>query len=275
TFNSYITARPGEVLTQSFTGCSYSSGYWSVAVGNFPTAWSAGEVLRTEVSNMTNGETNSVDVIMTSAGSDAAPDLNLDPVVPVELSSFNVHLEPGQVRLEWTTETETNNFGFEILRKKNNSHFEKIGFVPGHGTSSLHHYYRYVDNKLSGGTYYYQLKQIDTDGSFELSETKTVLFDKSMEYQLEKNYPNPFNPETTINYQIGVDQKGLVEVKLLIYNSQGELVRTLVNEAQPEGFHVVKWDGHDNFGNEVTAGLYFGKLTTKNYVSTLKMIYMK
>lgn len=275
TFNSYITTRPGEVLTQSSTGCGYSSGYWAVSVGNFPTAWSVGEVLRVEVSNTANGEIGSVETVMTSAGNDQATDLHLDPTVPVELSSFNVNIIQGSIFLEWTTETETNNLGFEILRRKNNSQFEKINFVPGYGTSSLRHCYRYVDSKLSGGTYFYQLKQIDTNGSFEFSETKSVLLDKSITFLLEKNYPNPFNPETTISYQIGEDQAGLVEVKLLIYNSIGVLVRTLVNEAQPAGSYMAKWDGLDNSGNELSAGLYFGKLITKSYVSTLKMLYLK
>jgi len=86
TFNSYIATRPGEVLTQNSTGCSYSSGYCNVAVGNFPTAWQVGDVLHTDVTNTSNGETGSVEVTMTSAGSDAAPDLYLAGAAGITVS---------------------------------------------------------------------------------------------------------------------------------------------------------------------------------------------
>lgn len=275
TFNSFITSRPGEILTQSSTGCSYSGGYWSVAVGNFPTAWSVGDVLRTQVTNTLNGETGSVDVTMTSAGSDAASDLHLDPIVPVELSSFNVHFDLGQVRLEWTTETETNNIGFEIQRQENGAEFERIGFVAGAGTTTSHRSYRYVDAKVSGGTYCYRLKQIDANGSFEFSDIRTVTLAAPVDYKLEKCFPNPFNPETTINYQVGQDENGLVAVRLLIYNSRGELVRTLVNQTQSPGQHTATWNGRDDSGNLLSSGLYLGKLITPKSVSAIKMLYMK
>ena len=77
-FESYVTTRPGEVLTESSTGCSYSGGYWSVGVGNFSTAWSVGEVLQTNVHNLVNGETGSVQVALTDAGSDEADALILN-----------------------------------------------------------------------------------------------------------------------------------------------------------------------------------------------------
>jgi hypothetical protein len=275
TFNSYIITRPAEVLTQSSYGCSYSSGYWNVAVGNFPTPWAVGDVLRTEVTNIVNGETGAVEVTMTSNGSDAAPDLHLDPVVPVELSSFQVSLVQGQVHLEWATETETNNLGFEIQRHGSDTNFERVGFVAGHGTTTSQQKYQYVDGSVSGGTYYYRLKQIDTDGSFEFSETKVVTLAAPTEFRLEKCFPNPFNPETTIHYRIGQDELGLVPVKLLIYNSAGQLVRTLVDAAQTSGEHAVTWNGQDDAGQVLSSGLYLGKLITPRYVSAIKMLYMK
>ena len=153
TFISYIKTRPGEKLTESSTGSDYSTGYWSVSVGNFPTAWSVGDVLRTEVTNTANGETGSIELTMTNEGGDAAPDLHLESVVPVELSSFEAIAKQGQVILTWTTESETNNMGFEILKKQQNTDFVKIGLVPGHGTSTVHHKYSYVDDELTSGIF--------------------------------------------------------------------------------------------------------------------------
>lgn len=274
-FNSYIITRPSEVLTESSYGCSYSSGYWNVAVGNFPTPWAVGDVLRTEVTNTVNGETGAVEVTMTSNGSDAAPDLHLDPVTPVELSSFQVSLVQGQVHLEWVTETETNNLGFEIQRHGSDANFERIGFVAGHGTTTLQQRYQYVDGNVAAGTYYYRLKQIDTDGAFEFSETKVVTLAAPTDFRLEQCFPNPFNPETTIHYRIGQDEMGSVPVKLLIYNSAGQLVRTLVDAAQVSGEHTVTWNGQNDAGQVLSSGLYLGKLITPKYVSAIKMLYMK
>ena len=273
TFISYITSRPGEVLMESSTGSDYSSGYWSVSVGNFPTAWSVGDVLRTEVTNTANGETGSVEVTLTDANSDGAPDLHLEPVVPVEFSSFGAMAKQGQVTLTWTTESETNNLGFEILKKQQNNNFVKIGFVQGHGTSTIHHNYSYVDDKLTNGTYYYQLKQIDADGSFHLSEIKSVIVSLPSDFGLLQNYPNPFNSETMIRYQVG--QQSPINVELRIYNSFGQLVRTLVNEQQVSGKYSVLWDGRDNLRNTVCSGIYISRLITRNHISNLKMIYIK
>jgi hypothetical protein len=273
TFNSYIKSRSSEVLTQSSTGCDYSSGYWSVAVGNFPTAWSVGDVLSIDVINTINGETGLIEVTMTSAGGDAAPDLRLEPVVPVELSSFSAMMKQGQVTLAWTTETEANNLGFEIFRKQQNDGFLKIGFVQGHGTSTVRHNYSFVDDQLANGTYYYQLKQIDHNGSFHLSETKSIIVSLPSDFGLLLNYPNPFNSETMIHYRVSLQDPANVE--LYIYNSLGELVRILVNEQQASGKYTVVWDGRDYNGNMMSSGIYIGRLIMRNHFSNLKMIYMK
>jgi len=274
-FISYFVERPGEVKTETSIGCSYSGGYWSVAVGNFPTVWSIGDVLRTEVTNIVNGETGTVDVVMTDAGSDAADDLYLEPTVPVELCSFAVIIQEGNAVLEWSTESETNNFGFEIQRKGIGQNFKKVGFVPGHGTTTSLHHYKFTDTELPAGTYFYRLKQMDHDGSFEFSDAKSVVLSIPSGYVLEQNFPNPFNAETVLRYQINQNWEDAVEVKLLVYNSLGELVRTLVNECQSTGKYSVTWDGRDNNGISVSSGIYISRLITKNHLSNLKMIYMK
>lgn len=276
TFVAYITSRPGETQTQASTGSSYSGGYWSVACGDFATAWSAGDVLRVDVTNVTNGETGTVEVTLTTTtGSDGADDLHLELVVPVELASFNAVAVDDKIDLNWATESESNNFGFEIQRKSESDEFAKIGFVPGNGTTTTPQSYSYSDASVKTGTYYYRLKQIDHDGSFEFSSEQKVVLSTPTEFKLEKNFPNPFNPETTISYQIGNSPAGASDVTLNIYNSLGELVRTLVNSRQTAGHYSVTWDGRDYNGNVVGTGIYFGRLVTRNQISTLKMMYMK
>jgi hypothetical protein len=89
--------------------------------------------------------------------------------------------------------------------------------------------------------------------------------------QLGNNYPNPFNPTTTISYNIAKEGK----VDLAIYNLKGQLVKTLVSAEQTAGLHDVTWNGEDNTGRKVSSGLYLYKLSTSDFNSTKKMILLK
>jgi hypothetical protein len=89
---------------------------------------------------------------------------------------------------------------------------------------------------------------------------------------LFNNYPNPFNPATTIRYGI----KERAHVSLKIYNAAGQLVRTLIDEVQaPDEVKPVEWDGSNNAGQTVSSGVYFYKLVTKNFSLTKKMVFLK
>ncbi|MCK4655094.1 MAG: T9SS type A sorting domain-containing protein, partial [Candidatus Cloacimonetes bacterium] len=85
------------------------------------------------------------------------------------------------------------------------------------------------------------------------------------------SYPNPFNPETTISYQLTADSK----VSLSIYNVKGQKVNTLVNEILPAGEHSVIWNGKDSNGNQVSSGIYFYKLKAGDYQKVKKMLLLK
>ncbi|MDD4147453.1 MAG: carboxypeptidase regulatory-like domain-containing protein, partial [Candidatus Cloacimonetes bacterium] len=88
---------------------------------------------------------------------------------------------------------------------------------------------------------------------------------------LNGNYPNPFNPETTISFSVMNDGP----VNIDIYNVKGQLVRTLVKDVKAAGDHTVVWKGTDNNGRAVSSGVYYYKMTTGKYSSTKKMILMK
>ncbi|OGG50092.1 MAG: hypothetical protein A3F84_02590 [Candidatus Handelsmanbacteria bacterium RIFCSPLOWO2_12_FULL_64_10] len=86
-----------------------------------------------------------------------------------------------------------------------------------------------------------------------------------------KNYPNPFNPSTTISYTLPEAST----VRLTIYNILGQQVRTLINNRQAAGIHAVQWDGHDDAGRSVASGLYFYRLTAGEFTQTQKMLLLK
>ncbi|MDD3577485.1 MAG: carboxypeptidase regulatory-like domain-containing protein, partial [Candidatus Cloacimonetes bacterium] len=88
---------------------------------------------------------------------------------------------------------------------------------------------------------------------------------------LNGNYPNPFNPETTISYDI----KDASQVSLEVYNLKGQLVRSLVNQNQNSGRYRVVFDGRDSKGNPLSSGIYLYRLNTGSYTSTRKMMLME
>ena len=90
-------------------------------------------------------------------------------------------------------------------------------------------------------------------------------------FVLMQNYPNPFNPSTTIQYAISSEQF----VTLKIFNSVGQLVKTLVDGNMNKGYHQVTWDATDNSGNKLSSGVYFYKLTTGTFNQVNKMLLMK
>jgi flagellar hook assembly protein FlgD len=91
------------------------------------------------------------------------------------------------------------------------------------------------------------------------------------EFGLAQNFPNPFNPTTTITYQL----PHASDVTLNIFNALGQHVRTLVNGVQEPGFYEQYWDGCDESGQQVSSGIYFYRLTAGEFSRTKRMVLMK
>ncbi|MCK6561945.1 T9SS type A sorting domain-containing protein, partial [bacterium] len=91
------------------------------------------------------------------------------------------------------------------------------------------------------------------------------------QYGLSQDYPNPFNPETTIEYQ--VPQAGRVSLK--VYNLLGHEIRTLVDQDMPAGYHRVKWDGRSESGQKLESGVYLYRLRAGEFAETRKTLLLK
>jgi hypothetical protein len=85
------------------------------------------------------------------------------------------------------------------------------------------------------------------------------------------NYPNPFNHATTIRYELPAS----CDVNLTVYNPMGQHIRTMVDENQPAGVHLIHWDGRDDAGIEVSHGVYFYRLRAGAHVEVNKILYVK
>ncbi len=91
-----------------------------------------------------------------------------------------------------------------------------------------------------------------------------------------RNYPNPFNPETTISFQFSNEQNQQNEqTKLEIYNIKGQKIKQLISKQLPAGQHSVVWNGTDNSGKPITSGIYFYRIKSANSVKMNKMILLR
>jgi hypothetical protein len=90
-------------------------------------------------------------------------------------------------------------------------------------------------------------------------------------FGLSQNYPNPFNPTTRIEYSVPNSS----DVQVRIFNTLGEIVRTLVNGYKEAGIYSVKWDGTNDAGQRVASGVYYYQLNSRNLLSTRQMLLLK
>jgi hypothetical protein len=101
-------------------------------------------------------------------------------------------------------------------------------------------------------------------GITEETELPTIL-------NIISNFPNPFNPSTTIQYELSIASK----VKVVIYNMLGKEIIQLYQGKKEPGVHMLGWDGFDSFGNLVSAGIYLYQIQAGQYIQTKKMVLLK
>ena len=189
------------------------------------------------------------------------------PPLPVELSSFSASIIDEGVKLIWVTETEVNNYGFEVERQVSidqltAGNWARIGFVEGNGNSNSPTDYSFIDDEVTSGKYAYRLKQIDNDGTFEYSKIIEINVNSPLEFELNQNYPNSFNPSTTIKFSLPTTSS----VKLSVFNILGEEVQILMNETKEAGIYTINFNAA-----ELNSGIYFYKLETRNFLRVKKM----
>lgn len=110
-----------------------------------------------------------------------------------------------------------------------------------------------------------------SDADLEAEENITELRQLPDSFALLQNYPNPFNSTTAIRYHLQED----AHVVMKIYNARGEEVKTLIDGFQSRSIHTIYWDGRDNFGTSVAAGVYVYQITAGSFVSSKKMVVLK
>lgn len=193
--------------------------------------------------------------------------------LPVEISSFTCIINNSSVNLKWLTLSEVNNSGFNVQRRgpQNFSGTEidwkEIGFVQGNGTTVISHTYSFEDQDIQPGKYSYRLKQTDYNGNFEYFNLDTdVEIYAPLNFVLDQNFPNPFNPNTVIKYQLPVN--GFVSLK--IYDIRGNEIKRLVNTDQNAGTYKIEFSG-----GSLSSGVYYYKIEAESFSKTMKMLLVK
>ena len=216
------------------------------------------------------------------------PAVNGDHTLPVEISSFEGSADYARNSLFWTTESEINSQGFRIWRAETSG--DEVlpaltAFYPvadwngdsgllGHEYSNEIHNYSWTDTNVEAGMWYvYRLEAVDLDGTSEFQEELVWIeaLTPPSDLSLEPNYPNPFNPTTTISFVL--PQSG--QVHLAVYNLQGQLVRTLISDQLSWGRHSVVWDSRNERGAELASGTYIYLLDTPSGRQVRRMLLLR
>ncbi len=224
--------------------------------------------------------------------SDATDEVSL----PVELAFFDAKSQDGRMILEWRTESELNNLAW-VIEKKEISPFELeavtsgdlsideatgeftlVADLRGQGTKSSATDYKYVDDDVKAGvSYAYRLADISLSGARTYHEPVIQTVELPKHFALRQNFPNPFNPSTTIRYELPVQAK----VTIRIYNILGQEVFTLVDKTMEAGFHETLWKGQNTVNHAVASGVYIYRITAQavngkeRFAQTRKMTIVK
>lgn len=211
-----------------------------------------------------------------------------DSPLPVTLSSFTCSYINSAGVLNWTTQSENNNLGWNVYRSQNSgsagSSIQNNALINGAGTTANQTEYVFTDPEtvLPGAAYWYWLESINYSGESEFygPVCLTVPLNGdgnnppplSTQFGLEQNFPNPFNPSTAINFSLPVSSR----CELTIYDITGRKIKELFNaEIKAEKLYHVVWDGKDESGRQAGSGIYLYKMKGGSYSYSRKMIMLK
>jgi len=198
---------------------------------------------------------------------------NLAPAAPLSLAGEQYY-SPEGLQLTWEPNVEADLAGYNIYRGTDGS------FEPGPGnfllstpdTASFDDGWSWVAG------YWYKVAAVDVHGNESgfavlspdmlTGDDPTPLPDVTF---LSQNWPNPFNPSTTIEF--GLKESG--HVALRIYDAAGRLVAVLLDEDRPAGRYEAAWNGSDGKGAKVSSGVYFYRLTAGDFIETRKMVLLR
>ncbi|HEX9659330.1 MAG TPA: T9SS type A sorting domain-containing protein, partial [Rhodothermales bacterium] len=185
--------------------------------------------------------------------------------LPVELSSFAAYSHGTTLRLEWRTESETANAGFEIeSRRRETDTFTRLGFVEGRGTTTHPQSYSFVVERSEPGVHVFRLKQIDLDGSYTYSREVEAALTVPGTHFVTAAYPNPFHVRTSLSLAVSESQ----HLRTELYDAAGRRVSLLY-----DGYASADTPTRINVeASTLTPGMYFLRTTGVNFTHVEKIM---
>ena len=205
-----------------------------------------------------------------------------DVSLPVQITSFTATSTRSEaITLEWVTESEVENLGFIVERRHGEIDWVEIATymthseLRGQGSVSSRTEYTFTDATVDPVSQYdYRLADVSYGGVKEyhgMSVLGVEVFAVPEGIMLMPAYPNPFNPSTTIRYELGSS----CPVEILIYNIRGQVVWSNKFSEHPAGQYDLQWDGVNMDGEGLPGGVYFISMQTPAYQTTQKVVLIK
>jgi hypothetical protein len=176
-------------------------------------------------------------------------------------------LPGGHILVRWETLSELNTFRFYVERK--GVAWQTIDSVNGAGTVLTRREYAVWDSGAAAGSWTYRVREVDLNGSVRYSQAASTIAVPGFTFSafaLEQNFPNPFNPETTLRYTLPLTSR----VSLVVFNVLGETVATLVNGEEEAGTHEVRFTPAG-----LSSGIYYYRLSAGNFLKTKSLTILK
>lgn len=185
--------------------------------------------------------------------------------LPVELVTLKADpIENKFIRVSWTTATEINNAGFEVLRSEDGINFTNIGWVDGAGNSSTMLNYRFDDENVVANTvYYYRLRQVDYDGQSDLTNIVSAMITDNAVFVISEFMPNP--TENTSSFTVVTSE--VRDINLTVYNTLGQIITDSRFVAQPN-----QTNKYEVNLSEMASGTYYAIIATGPHTFNKKIV---
>jgi len=192
----------------------------------------------------------------------------LKGVVAVAVTSFEAIVRDRGVDIHAEFISDISVIGVNVYRGDGDN--EPTELIGRYGPMEEGVAFRHTDTDVEPGREYsYKIGVIDVQGEFFSPVSRATI--PVQQLVLAQNSPNPFNPVTTIRFTMPVTD----QVRLAVYDLNGRLVKTLLDEVRSFGPNEIEWDGTNSFGHSVSTGVYFYRLTAGKFVETRKMTLLK
>lgn len=208
-----------------------------------------------------------------------------DATLPVSLSQFSITRQNDGVVLSWSTASETDNSGFIVEKRVENAQFTPFASwqdapeLKGAGNSNQTNSYKITDMETElGMSYSYRLWDESFSGEKTLLAQMHIMAGEEENeqfyahtYKLGTNYPNPFNPTTHIPFTL----KEAQQVKLVVYNINGAIIKTIYSGLLSAGKHTLRWNGTNNAQQQVGSGVYIYQLVSEQFNASKRMLLLR